>query len=120
MSQQNNIDQLDVGPFVLLNKGSAPDIYAEGISHVLLGYPVTKVVFHTMMEPATPQNKEIRKATAVLAIPTVSLIESAQLILQVCKGGVGDLTGFNALQGQKIQDLLSAIEIREQPASPPA
>ena len=108
-------DVQDIGAVLLTGKGTAPEIFAEGAAQVLLGYPVTKLVLHALQEPATETSKEVRKTVAVLSMPTVTLIETAQMILKLCKEGEPQLVKFEAEQAARIKQLLVDVHLPEPP-----
>lgn len=101
---------IDGGAFLLVGKSSAQEVFSDGISQVLLGYPVSRLVMHTILEPASEEAKEVRRAAVVLTMPTMTLIDTALMILRVCKQGEDQLVGFNSQQGAKISELLAVAE----------
>jgi hypothetical protein len=59
------------------------NIYADGVSGVALGFPLTKIIFHTVLAPgvATTTGIEQRRAVAQLSIPTHVLLELCRNLL---------------------------------------
>jgi len=105
MPRQKSDAQVKTDGFVL-DKTAAPEIFADGVSQVLTGYPVSRVVFHTVLEPAGSGTKELRKASAILTMPTVSLIETARKLLALAKEAEDQLKQFNAEHAAAIRRLL--------------
>ncbi len=89
-----------------LDKTAAPEVFADGISQVLMGYPVSRVVFHTILEPAGSDSRELRRASMILTMPTVALIETARNLLNLAKEAEGQLVQFSSEQAVAIQQLL--------------
>lgn len=63
-----------------------PEIYADDVSQVLMGVPVSKVVFHTVTgtgdgEAGKPDADELKRRVLQLAIPTASLLHFARNVL---------------------------------------
>ena len=57
------------------------DTYADGISQLQLGWPISKIVMHNVTRIATPDTPEERVVAQVLAMPTASLLQLAHQIL---------------------------------------
>jgi hypothetical protein len=92
MKKLSNLDVLDTDAFTLSGRVSAPEIYADGYSQLLLGFPTTKIVFHSLVEPKTEvDSKEERRVVATLSISTLDAILLATTILAGCKSSEGQL-----------------------------
>jgi len=86
MKKSSNLDFIDTDSFTLSGRVSAPEIYADGFSQLLLGFPTTKIVFHSLVEPHTEANaKEERRVVATLSLSTMDAIQLATTILAGCK-----------------------------------
>jgi len=57
---------------------SAQDVFVDGMSQFLFGFPVSKILLHTVVKPG---EHEIRKAVISVAMPTATVIQMAQMIL---------------------------------------
>ena len=73
------------GGVTLVNRLNVPESYADGLAQLMVGFPITKLVFHSLLEPKQNDGTEVRKATQSLSIPTIAAIEMALLILSACK-----------------------------------
>ncbi|MBB5411972.1 hypothetical protein HDG34_005938 [Paraburkholderia sp. HC6.4b] len=68
--------------FVLDFPDSTPDNFADGVSQLLIGWPTSKVVFHTLTQPASKADpQEQRQCALRLTVPTPVLLELAQQIV---------------------------------------
>lgn len=85
MTNQINLDVIENDQFVLVGRLSTEEHYADGTTQIFFGFPVTKVLLHTTIEPKSQGGREIRKAEQYLTIPTVAAIELANLILASAK-----------------------------------
>ena len=58
-------------------------IYAEGVSNVSIGFPNSKIMFHTVLAPAesTADKVEQRRAVAQLLIPTHVLLDLSKNLI---------------------------------------
>jgi hypothetical protein len=97
--------------FTLTGVESAPSTYADGISQVALGYPVSRVfLFHsTMPSSSAGAQKEARKITQILLIPTVQLVEACKNILGLAKALEAQLGQLNGVQSGQLTSLLSDV-----------
>ena len=71
---------------VTFDKSNMQKMYVEGVSQVLMGYPVMKVYFHDSVNTEQVKNKkdiESRRVALELTIPTSSLLEFATNVLRV-------------------------------------
>ena len=103
--------------FILEGRIAAPEIFVDGWSQVLVGYPLTKVVFHTLVQPSGPDTKEIRKVAMTMTIPLAQAIQFAQTILSYCKNGEQQLAGTAMQQAIQVRDGLKLINEIAPPAN---
>jgi len=63
--------------------GNVPSHYVEGVSQMLIGFPNSRMMFHSLSQKdsANPNATEVRTLACELIIPTVALIEMARGIL---------------------------------------
>ena len=84
MTNQNATPEVSMpGPMDTLFQRSpdAPTIFVEGISQVAVGFPNSRIVFHSLAIPATAHSPEIRQVGCELIIPTSALFESLTSLL---------------------------------------
>ncbi|WP_292938326.1 hypothetical protein [Noviherbaspirillum sp.] len=74
-----DINYEDLGSAVLLDRYRVPETYADGVSEILIGYPMTKITFHTVIESS---DKEMRRACAMLTMDAPSTLDLAFDILE--------------------------------------
>lgn len=80
---------------VLTGRATAPEIYVEGVTQMLMGAPVSRLIFHTTMDSATDGDVEVRKAAVVLSLPTGALVDIALKILEAVKSNQDRYIGTN-------------------------
>lgn len=111
-----NIDKYESDQFVLVGRLNALDEHAEGFSQFFFGYPFSKVLFHTIIEPKRSDSKEIRKATQYLTLPTVTAIEFAHMVLSNAKNHEEQiLRELNSEAKSRIASMLADIDIKSNP-----
>lgn len=64
---------------ILIDRYKVPEIYADGVSQILMGYPTVKLTLHSVLES---REKEIRKACAVLTMDAPSALDMAFEIIE--------------------------------------
>lgn len=92
-----NPDLIENDQFLLTGRLTAESRHAEGVTQFFFGFPFTKILFHTVLEPKSGINREIRRAEQFLTLQTVTAIELANLILSTAKQAeeplLNDLSG---------------------------
>ena len=107
MSEAEKSSAVGVQQFSLVGELEAPEVFAEGWTHFYLGYPVTKIRFHTMLEPPGDQSKEVRRVVATLSLPTTVAVQLAQTILAGVKSNEHLLTQAADQAASQLRQLLS-------------
>ncbi|HDR9126251.1 hypothetical protein WJ05_17785 [Burkholderia vietnamiensis] len=68
--------------FELYIPDGTSDYFADGFSQLLMGWPTSKVIFHNLTKPASPQDpQEHRECAFKLTVPTAVLLQLAQQVL---------------------------------------
>jgi hypothetical protein len=107
VTNKSNPDLLENEQFLLTGRLSAASRHAEGVTQLFFGFPFTKVLLHTVIEPQSENNREIRKAEQFLTLPTVTAIELANLILGTAKQAEEQLLkDLNENAREKVRDIL--------------
>ncbi len=122
MTTNKDYDTLENTQFILKGRLSANENHAEGVTQLFFGFPFTKVLLHTTIEPQGVDSPEIRRASQYLTLPTVVAIELAHLILSTAKQAeaqlLGDLSGeakskiSSILQDIRPAQSISGLEIQ--------
>lgn len=94
--------------FILQGKATAPEVYVDGASQILVGYPMTKIYFHSVVNHSDTQEK--RKVVQVLTLSTTTAIELANLILSVAKKSNEFLLPMSQSALDQLQTLISDID----------
>lgn len=65
----------------LQSNGPVPTIYVEGISQVALGFPNSRLLFHSLATKTNNETQEeVHQLAAEIVIPTSSLIDMLKLL----------------------------------------
>lgn len=111
-TKELNPDVLESSHFYLTGRLAAADRYAEGLTQLFFGFPFTKMLLHTVIEPQNGSSPEIRKAVQYLTMPTVTAIELANLILSSAKQSEDQLLNdLNENVREKIRNILSNYKL---------
>ena len=95
--------------FHLTGNLSSPEIYAEGIANMMIGFPVSRLVLHTFLEPLA-DGREHRRAVANLTMPTTALLELALNVLRACKSIEPQLMQIASSEAPaKLQEFLNMV-----------
>lgn len=114
MAEQKDPDVLVTKNYQLTGRLSAPEHFVEGASQIFFGYPMTKLVLHSMVIPKNGQNPEIRRTAQYLTMPTVNAIELANLILTAAKSVEGQLLAdLNPSSQKKVKEVLTNFQPKE-------
>jgi hypothetical protein len=101
-------------PFELVGRDVAPVAFADGIAELTMGFPHSRVSFFQLSEPANPTagQKEVRRASMVVVIPTAQLLEACKNTLGLAKSVEPQLTSMVAQQSAQLTGLLEGVEAR--------
>lgn len=96
---------------LLVGKANAPEIFADGMSQMLMGTPVSRVIFHTTLESYSERAPEVRRAAAILVMPTGQLVEFALNILHAVKENEQRFLAGNAELERKWGELVKNLDV---------
>ncbi|WP_124472240.1 hypothetical protein [Burkholderia contaminans] len=63
------------GLFSCVVPDNLPEVYADGVSEIQIGMPVSRIIFHSVTNPSIHNKSEERTAKLSLVIPTAQLME---------------------------------------------
>lgn len=122
MSQ--NSDTIDRNSVVLqdgtqlIGRFTATEIYCDGITQLMLGSPVSRIVCHTVLEPAKSGSAEIRRVAATICMPTAALVEMALNILSAVKENEERYILSNASTSESSVALINSFSLERHPTAP--
>jgi hypothetical protein len=91
----------------------APNIQIDGLSQVMVGSPMIKLVFHQLVAPSLAQGQlETRKACLILTIPMGEAVNIAESIIGNIKEAEDELDNLQAHQSRRLKNMLKRIEIK--------
>lgn len=115
MTTQKDFDLLKGKSFVLKGRLTAPDHFSEGYTQLNFGYPLVKVLLHTVIDPKAEEvdsDLELRKASQYLTMPTVKAIELAHMILVAAKNSEERLMRDLSDRAQeKVRKILQNVKV---------
>ena len=107
MSKVEDLNYEEHDDVILLDRYRAPEIYADGVSEIIMGYPMVKITLHTVMEA---KEKEVRKSCAILTMDSPSALSMAFDILDAFKKAEQPLLNMASTAiVEKLKDLLGKI-----------
>lgn len=107
MTTDKELDTIEDENFILTGRISAEQYFGEGFTQLFFGFPVTKLLFHNVIQPGSAKRKEVRKAGQYLTMPTTVAIEFAHLLLTAAKQSEGELLkDLGEEEKEKIRNLL--------------
>lgn len=110
MSDHVDYDTVTHENFVLSGRLSAPEVYVDGLSQMVMFGAIAKLVLHSVAFPQTSDNPEIRKAVQTLSMPVLHAVELANFILKAAKDSEDRLMReLGEEQAQKVKSMLSQI-----------
>lgn len=93
------------GDFVYDDNPNVQEIYVDGISEGFIGFPVSKLTFHSALGMG-PDHKERRVARVRIAIPTAALLELCKNFLEQ---GRAASSHFDEIQKVMTMQLRNAV-----------
>ncbi|WP_147326155.1 hypothetical protein [Hydrogenophaga borbori] len=99
-------------PVKIVRTASTPAIFAEGISQLAVGFPMSRVVFHKAVEldANTTPPTEVHQVACELVIPTPALVEAAMTILRHMTNAKGLVNSSRAEWTQRVDTILQQLD----------
>jgi hypothetical protein len=107
MIDKKNAPTTNTDKVVYVDSYHTPEIYADGLSGILVGFPTLKMSFHTVLSSG---EAEVRRNCAVITMDMHSALDMAFDILESCKENEEQLL-YMASKGipTKLKEFLSRI-----------
>jgi hypothetical protein len=100
--------------FDLVESGDMPEIFADGVSRMIMGAGITKLVFHTVTDPSHPENQiEQRKAVTRITIPTAVLLEICKNVLHSAQSSMQLLSENGKQLDDQIKKIMNGVNISD-------
>ena len=110
MSNPVDFDTLSHRDVILKGRLTSPEVYADGVSQIMLIGSIAKLMLHSISLPKSTENPEIRKAVQYLSMPVFGALELADLILRAAKDSEERLLhSMNEEQAAKAKVILSLV-----------
>lgn len=99
-------------PVRVVRSANTPTIFAEGVSQLVIGFPMSRVVFFKSVDhdSSTDPPTEVHQVAYELIIPTPALAETCMAILQHMTGAKGLLTSSRNDWTQRVDAVMQKIE----------
>lgn len=93
-------------------KGSIPSIYVEGLSQMMIGFPISRMMLYSLAQKdsANPDAPELRHMACELIVPTTALIEMAQNILNTLTANKSVIEGSKKEWSDKVDALTNSLQ----------
>lgn len=101
----------DKNKFDLLINDNIPEVFSDGLSQLLMGYPVSKLIFHSVTAPALDNGIEQRQGVIRLAIPTPVLLELCRNILSSALSSIDELSEGGKQIDTQVKKILDGVSI---------
>ena len=131
MTTPTNFDVIEKDQFLMVGLLSIEENYVDGLTQIAFGFPITKLLLHTVIDPKNQQNaRELRKAKQYLTMPTVAAIQLAsakqseeRLLKDInenardeVKAMLQNYTFTNPVQGFESKNLPAAVPVASKKA----
>lgn len=92
---------------------SMPEVFSDGVSQMLMGAGVSKLVFHSVSKPVFPgeENVEQRNGVLRLIIPTGALLEFCKQVIATAQTNVDALSEAGKQIDLQIRSVIGSVEI---------
>lgn len=98
--------------FDLVITDNTPELFTDGISQLLMGFPISKLTFHSVVTPSeSPEQIEQRKAVLSLAISTPVLLELCRNILFAAQSSLDQLSEGGTRIDAQIRKIMDGVAI---------
>ena len=89
-----------------------PEVFTDGVSNMVMGNPISKLLFHTVTAPVGGGNEiEQRKAILRLAIPTPVLLEMCRNILFAAQSNIESYSVAGKQLDENLKIIMSGVSI---------
>lgn len=110
MGTKADFDTIEQKNFVVKGRLTAPEVYADGMSHLALFGSMAKMLLHSVVLPKTGEDPEVRRAALHLSMPIANAIEFAHFILRAAKNREARvLDSMDPEQAAKIKRILEYV-----------
>lgn len=120
MNDQANTPVQSQLPPILQGADAAPRIFVEGMSQLLLGYPLSRIVLHhSSQPPADPlASGEIRQIACELIIPTIGMLDMARYIIAGASQTQDQLGQIHNDFGVKLGEMIASVAAKADTSQP--
>lgn len=103
--------------FDLVISDNMPEIFTDGISQLLMGFPISKVTFHSVVTaPDSAEQVEQRKAVLSLAMSTPVLLELCRNVLFAAQSSLDELSESGTKVDSQIKKIMEGVAISAHPS----
>lgn len=103
--------------FDLVISENMPEIFTDGLSQLLMGFPISKLTFHSVVTaPDSTDQIEQRKAVLSLAMSTPVLLELCRNVLIAAQSSLDELTESGTKVDTQIRKIMEGVAITTPPS----
>jgi hypothetical protein len=101
--------------FDLVINDNMPEMFTDGISHLLMGNTISKLTFHSVTNQSLPDNDEIeqRKGVLLLTIPTPVLLELCRNILASAQSSIDAFSDAGKKTDTQVRKIMDGVNIEK-------
>ncbi len=105
-------------PPIFVDRERMAKIFADGLSQLMLGYPVSRFVLHDLVERnvADPSAPELRHVVCEIVMPTAGLIDMAKSILAAAKQAAPAVLQVQAEYTARMHAAFDTIDMNDPPS----
>lgn len=102
---------------VEIRNPNMPSIYVEGLSQLMIGFPNSRMMLYSLVEPGTPgsTSSQRRHGACELILPTSAVIEIAQVLINSLVANKSALDIAKADWLKKLDAVSSSLKLIETP-----
>jgi len=104
--------------FDLLISDNMPEFFTDGVSQFLMGYPISKLTFHSVMTTLDSDEVEQRKGVLNLTMSTPVLLEFCKNVLFSAQSSVNEFSEGGKKVDANMRKIMEGVTI-SMPASEP-
>ncbi|GAA4349634.1 hypothetical protein GCM10023165_36610 [Variovorax defluvii] len=90
-------------------RGMSPTIYVEGMSQLMVGFPNSRMLWHSFVAQ-DPGGEETRQIACELIIPTAAMVDTARMLITHLAANKAQLEATGAEWLKRTADLLASLE----------
>ena len=102
-----------VGDILVVNRDAAPELVADGLNQMVVGYPHSRILLHTLIpvDPSAYGVREVRKVVATVTMPNLAMVDMALQILRAHLVNQTQIEDARTATGNQLKLLLKGLSV---------